>query len=150
MEVKEDYSYFNRQISPYKQVAYVLGIVLVFDIFYLIGSAISDTLFAPNTPWVTSLAFLLVYAVFGAVMSIPSKDQNIYWRDAIVAFFLLMVSASLLAWLISGLTIDEAGTFRWLYLVVTMGFVIFLAIVRSMRKIVELAQKQDKRLRGED
>ena len=54
-----------------------------------------------------------------------------------------------MSWAFSGLTIDEAGSFRWLYVVFTMGYIILLAIVRSMRRIVAMAQKQDKRLRGE-
>lgn len=146
----QEISLFDRKISPYIQALLLFGVVLVFDIFYILGKLINDKLFSLNTPWVTALAILLVFSVFCSVMSIPSKNQNSYWRDAIISYFLLMVAASLTAWAFSGLTIDEAGSFRWLYLVVTMGFVIFLAIVRTIRKIVFIAQKQDKRLRGEE
>jgi hypothetical protein len=56
----------------------------------------------------------------------------------------------LLAYLISGLSIDEAGSYKWILFIFTFCYILFLSIVRAMKKIVTIAQKQDKRLRGED
>ena len=65
-------------------------------------------------------------------------------------FIALLVGGGFLAYLVSGVTIDEAGSFRWLYVVLTMGYLIFLAIVQSMKRIVDIAIQQDKRLRNEE
>ena len=56
----------------------------------------------------------------------------------------------LLAHYISGLSMDEAGHFRWLYICFTFTFLVFLSIVNLMRKIVDIAKRQDARLRGEE
>jgi len=48
------------------------------------------------------------------------------------------------------MSIYEAKSFRWIYIVFTFGYLLFLCILRAMRKIVHIAQKQDARLRGEE
>lgn len=45
---------------------------------------------------------------------------------------------------------DEAGSFRWLYIVFALTYLVFISIVNMMRKIMEIAKKQDARLRGEE
>ena len=52
--------------------------------------------------------------------------------------------------LVSGESMDVYGSYRWLYVMFALGHVFFLALVRTLRRIVDIAKKQDSKLRGED
>jgi hypothetical protein len=103
-----------------------------------------------NFPWITSTSLILFYIIANSVISLKAKSIAKYWGKSITTFILLLVLGSLFAYMVSGMTIDEAGTFRWIYFVLTLGYLIFLAIVQTMKRIVDIAIKQDKRLRGEE
>lgn len=145
MTTKPSVSLFTRGLSPYKQGLVCAAIVLLFHAFAYIISPEKGTTF-----WVNAIAILLFYALFNSVLSIASKDMNQYWFKSIITYVALCLFGGLTAWMITGVSIDDAGSFRWLYMVFTLGYIIFLSLVRAMRKIVLMAQKQDKRLRGED
>ncbi len=139
-----------KKFTPYKQGIVVLVLILIINLLTLAGGVGPDRFFQPNIFWINTIAFLLVYALFNSILSIVTEEQNKYWGSSIITFVAICVLGGLMAWLFSGLSIDEAGSFRWIYTVFAMGYIILLAIVRSMRKIVQIAQKQDKRLRGEE
>ena len=142
-------SLYAKKISPFIQVGVVIGIILVFNLFTILGRTIgffND----PTTPWLISTSFVLFYALVNSVLSISSDSHNKYWLHSIICFAILLVAGSFIAYLFSGLTIDEAGSYRWILLIFSMSYILFLAIVRTMKKIVRIAQKQDRRLRGED
>jgi hypothetical protein len=144
-------SIFETEISPFKQVGYLLLAVFTIDILYAIVHNLIDGGIGTDTPWVTTIAFLLVYMVFNAMMSLSAKNQNQYWFHSVMCFLIFIIIASIMAWGFSGLTMDEnGGAIRWLYIVMTFGYLLLLSIARGMRKIVKIAQKQDARLRGED
>jgi hypothetical protein len=41
--------------------------------------------------------------------------------------------------------ISEAASFKWIFMVVTFGYLLFLSLMRFMRKVVFLAQQEDNR-----
>jgi uncharacterized membrane protein len=103
-----------------------------------------------NSPWIISTSMLLFYTIANSIISIKAKSLIRYWGKSITTYILILVLGSLFAYMVSGLPIDEAGSFRWLFFVLTLGYLIFLAIVQTMKRIVDIAIKQDKRLRGEE
>ena len=66
-----------------------------------------------------------------------------YWGRSIYSFMGLALGSGLTAYLFSSLTISEAGSYRWIYVVLTVGYLVFLSIVTFMRRIVEFAQKEE-------
>jgi hypothetical protein len=55
----------------------------------------------------------------------------------------LALGNGLLAWGFSSLTISEAGSYRWIYVVVTIGYLVFLSLIGVVRIIVEFAQREE-------
>lgn len=49
----------------------------------------------------------------------------------------------LAAWLISGVPIGQAQSYRWIYVVVTIGFLVFLSMVNLIKKIVQFAEREE-------
>lgn len=138
-------SILDRKVHPFKQAGGIAAIVIVILLIMRLGQTENPRLF-----WEVAATGLLFYAVMNSVLSIAFEDQNFYWLYSIIGFAGLLVSCGGLAFLCSGITIDEAGSFRWIFLVFTMGYIILLAIVRTMKKIITIAQREDKRLRGEE
>lgn len=94
-------------------------------------------------PWTTSASFMLLFAMLNSVTSLAVKSMTTYWGRSIYSFMGLAIASGLVAYLFSSLSINEAGSYRWIYFVLTFGYLVFLTIVTFMRKIVEFAQKEE-------
>lgn len=142
-------SIYNQDIGPFLQASFVFVVILVFLVFGWITTALgmkSD----PTYAWLVSCSMLLFFSLFNAVLSLSAKRRNTYWLQSVIAYISLAAISGVIAWLYSGLTMNEAGAIKWLYFVITFGWLLFLSIVRAMKKVVNIAMKQDKRLRGEE
>jgi len=104
----------------------------------------------PTGPWEIMAAFILFYTLVNCVFSLQSKDIMIYFRNSIFCFLGILLIGGLISYGFSRVAIHEAGSIKWILMVFSIGYLVFLSIVNLMRYIVELAQKQDSRLRGED
>lgn len=143
-------SIFNREISPLLQVGAILAVsVLISLIGKLLGLDTEDSLGAVF-PWTISATFLLFFVIFNSALSFSYNNQNKYWLLSILSFVVLVGVGGYLSYLLSGLSIYEAKSMKTIYIIFTIGYVVLLVIVRSMRNILQIVLKQDKRLRGEE
>jgi len=94
-------------------------------------------------PWMCAAAFMLLFALFNSVFALATQNMNQYWGRSIYSFLGLAFLSGLTAWLTSSLSIGEAGSFRWIYIVVTIGYLIFLGLVSMLRTIVDFAQREE-------
>ena len=141
-------SLFNWHISPFLQMGVALGIAMVILIVIKIGISASFLNNNPTVYWEGAFSVLLLYMVFNAGWSF-AYNKKFYFLYSIMCYVIIAVVTGYLAQLFSGISMDEAGYFRWMYVVFTIGYLIFLGIVNAMRVILELVKKQDAALRGE-
>ena len=66
-----------------------------------------------------------------------------YWGRSIYCYMGLAAVSGLFAYLTSSLSINEAGSYKWIFFVLTIGYLVFLSIMSLMRKVVEFAQKEE-------
>lgn len=136
-------NFIARAFDPMLQALVTLGagiaITLGAKLVHLLGIADVPARF----PWMTAAVFMLCFAVFNSVFSLSAKDSLKYYGRSIYSFLGLTVVSGLLAWLFSSLTIDEAGSYRWIFIVVTFAYLVFMSIMMFMRKIVDFAQKEE-------
>lgn len=138
-----DTSIFESKIDPLYQAG---GSLAAGFLFMLVGAAVgagSEDFVTPKWPWLCAASFLLFFAVFNAIMSATSKNLMKYWGRSIYAFLGLAVLSGLLAWAFSGMSIGEAGSYKWMFFVVTFVYLVFLSMVAFMKQIVEFAQKEE-------
>lgn len=133
-----------------QQAIAVLVAMPVMMLLFLIPSWVGIFELDEHFPWTVAAAFTLLFGVINSVLSLAATDQNKYFGTSILSYMGVLVVGGLIAWLISGQSIYEAKSFRWIYIVFTFGYLLFLCMVRAMRKIVKIAQDQDARLRGEE
>ncbi len=133
-----------KNVSPFLQGALVFVCLLV---FMGLGKITSDD---PRFPWIVVCAMLLFFSVLNSLLSIPVENPQHYWWKSIVSYLSIAGIGGLVAYGVSGLTITEAGSSSWLYVVFTIGYLVFISIINLIKFIIFLAQKQDSRLRGEE
>jgi len=136
-------SFFERKIDPLKQALAFVGATAASMILTLLlnktGWYTVDTLF----PWTIATTFLLLFAVFNSMMSLNADSALKYWGRSVYGFIGLAFVNGMAAWLVSGVPIGQAHSYRWIYIVVTIGFIVFLTLVNLMRKIVSFAEKEE-------
>ena len=142
-------SVFEKQLNPIKLSLLILSGVLGISICakLLDASGIMDS--KDIFPWEMAFSGILFFALFNAIFSLSANDPSKYWMQSIFSFIGLVIAVSVSAWLLSGLTMDEAGSFRWILIIFTFSYLLILSIVQAMRKIVGIAQKQDARLHSD-
>ncbi|MBL7796521.1 MAG: hypothetical protein JNJ90_08470 [Saprospiraceae bacterium] len=136
-------SFFERKIDPLKQAATFFGAAVAFMVLVFLlnktGLYTADQLF----PWSVATAFLLLFAVFNSMMSLNADSAFKYWGRSVYGFMGLAFANGMAAWLFSGVPLGQAHSYRWIYIVVTIGFIVFLTLVNLMRKIVSFAEKEE-------
>lgn len=143
-------SIFQKEIHPIYQAGAAIALNTIGILIF------SGTIDFENSPsdavvlWEISFSILLAFMLFNSVFSIAYNNRVKYFRDSIFCFMAVAALGGVLAHYMSGMSMDEAGHFRWLYLCFTFTFLVFLSIVNLMRKIVDIAKRQDARLRGEE
>lgn len=136
-------SIFERAFNPVYQALLSLGGVVVVSLAAA-GVRVSGIMEVPTRfPWMAAAAFLLCFAMFNSVFALSTKNMLKYWSRSIYSFLGLALLAGGFAWLLSSLPISEAGSYRWILIVVTVGYMVFLAMMTTMRSIVEFAQREE-------
>ncbi|MEO7176241.1 MAG: hypothetical protein ABIV51_10095 [Saprospiraceae bacterium] len=99
----------------------------------------------PRSYWMLSGASLLLFSIFNCVLYLLLTSSIKYWFKSTLSYVLLMIILTMAATFFSGFGIDEAGSYRWIFMVLTLGYLIIISIVQIIRKLVEFAQKDDER-----
>lgn len=121
------------------------GISIALGLFFMLTCLLFESTLAlrPERPWVFASTFLLFYSIFNVVFSLNAENAEKYWTQAIIGFVLCVGGLGVLAYLISGLGMNDAGSFKWIFIVITISYLIFMSIVRAMKGIVDFAQKEE-------
>jgi len=125
-----------------------LGVVIMLVGWLLHISGVVNV--APNFFWLTAASCVLLYAMFNAMISVSANDIDKYWKSAIPMFFGLMLVLSLLATLLSAIQISEAGSYAWIYVILTFGYLAFLSMARFIKRILSIAMREEERVREEE
>ncbi len=110
-----------------------------------------DAFFKVNAgPWIVSTAMVLLFIIINTVVALRIELIIPYWSLSIISFLALLAFSYGWCFILTGKHIDEVGSFRWLWIVLTLVYFVFFGITRTMKRIVDIAINQDKKLRGEE
>ena len=134
--------------APLYQAGLLLSIVLMLNLLALLAAQIGIIEGGELTPWVISGMMLLAFAFLNTLLGLASDlKMHIYYGKSIFGFLAFALSGVYVAKLFSGLSLGEAGTMWWIYLVIAIGYLIFMGIMVLMKTIVLFAQREDENLR---
>lgn len=136
-------SIYDKAYNPILQAGLVLGMILGVILIGKLINVIGIMTISDQFPWTIATSFLLFYAIFNSVISLASKDLNKYWGRSMLCFAVLACSSALVAYFFSALTIDEIGPYKWIYFVLSFGYLVFLSILGFMKRIVDFAERED-------
>ena len=143
MENKTNDPFMAKAKDPVNQATVVLGITVVFIFLTKVAIWTGAAEFRDYIPWVISASFLLFFAVLNSIFSLSSDDMNKYWIRSIISYSGLAIISGLLAYLASSVSFYEAGTIRWIFIVLTFVYLVFLSIVNFMKRIVSFAEREE-------
>lgn len=128
--------------NPMKLAAACLVGDLMFTAAYflLMNSGVVDAF--PKFYWMSACTFLMLYAIFNSIISMSVDNNPNYWNISIVVYMVLAATTGLIAWGLSGLNVFEAGSYSFLYVVITFGYLVFISVMRSVKWLIEYAQKE--------
>lgn len=123
--------------------------ILVFlaALLLIIGNWLLN-LMAPSTidrlfPWSVATAFMLFFALMNSLLSLRADSFAKYWQASMYSYMVLALGTGLIAWGFSGIPIGEAGSYKWIYLVVSFGFLVFLSLINFVKIIVKFAEREE-------
>ncbi len=148
MRMQADGSLKRRLTAPHWQGLLAAGMMTVMGLLDL-AMPHSDTFMEPGySSWAVATAMILCFIILNTLTVLRIGPDGPYWGRSALVLLGLMAFGYLLSWGLSGRHIDEAGTFRWLWFVITFAWLVFFVIVRSVKRIVGIALREDERLRG--
>lgn len=130
-----------KSATPFVQA----GISVALGLFFMVSCLLFESTMElrPERPWVFASTFLLFYSIFNVVFSFNVENAEKYWTQAVIGFVATVGALGALAYLISGLGMNDAGAFKWIFIVITISYLIFMSIARAMKGIVDFAQKEE-------
>ena len=146
--MNKDSTILKKDISPFIQGGTVIIALLVFNLIAFIVTQ-SDSKSENMLAWEFSLTLVLFYALANSIFFLNAKEKGKYWSYSISTYIVVCAVAIFLATIVSGIGIGDSGSVKWIIFIFSFSYLIFISIIGMMRRIVEIAIKQDKRLRGE-
>ena len=136
-------SFFYKAYNPALQAAIIFGAGLLVTAGSKLIQSAGILHVGERFPWLCAAAFLLFFALFNSIFSLSAKDINKYWTRSLLAYAFLVILSGLCAWAFSSISINQAGSYRWIFIVLTFGYLVFLSMMGFMKTIVEYAEKED-------
>ena len=141
-------SFFNDRNAPLYQAGFMLLVILVGNILVFLIESSGIKTFDELFPWVISGAMLLAFSLMNTLIGLNTDSKMIiYYGKSLIGFVSLAFGASVMAKTFSSYSLEEAGSMWWIYIVITIGYLIFLGMMMFMKTVVTLAQKEDENLR---
>ena len=130
-----------QKMTPFVQA----GVSVFFGFLFMLGCLMFESTLAlrPEKPWVFASTFLIFYSIFNVILSLGAENSEKYWTQSVLGFVGAVAGLGGLAYLVSGLGMDEAGSFKWIFIVVTISYLVFMSIVRAMKGIVQFAEREE-------
>lgn len=140
--MQQDKTVFDNVLNPYLQA----GICLALALLFMLISAIIKI--EETFPWVIAGSFALLFSLFNSIIMLRIKDMKQYWQRSIFSFIGMLVIGGLLAYLFSGIGINDAGSFRWIFIILTFGYLSFLSIVAFIKRMFFIIAREEERMHG--
>ena len=112
-------TFWERLYQPYGLGVATFLVASVAMLLCFILRSMGVLVVSPIIFWVAWATFLLCFALFNSVLSLNTKlDMNQYWFISTSTYTALVIALGALAWLFSGLSVKEAGTFQFIFIVI--------------------------------
>lgn len=137
---------FEKFKSPFYQLGAVLGLTII---MIGVASLLPATPYAKTSeimPWVVVCSMILFFSMLNSAMSFNADNGAKYWLHSMISFGTLLIIGSILAWIVTGISIYQAGSVSWIYKVLTFGYLILMSIVNLVKFLLMLSKQKDEKI----
>lgn len=135
---------FEKKLNhPIYQAIFVFLAALLLQIGNWLVGLISPDSTDPLFPWSVATAFMLFFAIMNSLLSLRADSFAKYWQASMYSYMALALGSGLIAWGFSGISVGKAGTYKWIYVVVTFGFLVALSLINFVKTIVKFAEREE-------
>lgn len=135
--------FYQKLSKPIFQSAFSLIVIIVIILSAKLLDSMGVTSITPKFYWRASSALLFFYVIMNSLFSLSTENSMIYWRDSVYSFLLLAGLGALIAYWASSLSVFKAGSYYSIYLVITIGYLVFSSIASILRKLVDYAENEE-------
>jgi hypothetical protein len=135
--------------KPMNQAILVLLMIVVFTLLDYSLPHVNTLLEVNSGSWIVATAMIFFFVILNSLIALRIVNIIPYWSRSVILYIGLLVISYGWCYFLSGKHIDEVGSFRWLWFVLTITYMVFFSIARSVKRVVDIADKQDEKLRGE-
>ncbi|MBK8296323.1 MAG: hypothetical protein IPK91_03355 [Saprospiraceae bacterium] len=143
-------SIFKQYIKPGYQALLIIALYGFILLILKFLDLIEYRKFVVRFCWLFGTAFLLFYIIINSIFSFTAADKMTYFRNSIFTYVACLFVVVGLNTLISGKVVYEVDTYSWILLVFSMVYIVFITIINLLRKIVEMAVNQNKKIEDEN
>lgn len=134
---------FLHTAKPFVQALLIVGAVFVVNIGSLMIKSTGLVEVTNRFAWLNAASFMLFFAVLNSLYALTAKSVPHYWGLSMYSFMFVAGISGLQAYLFSGISIANAGSYMWIYVVVTFGYLVFLTLMTILKKVVAFAEKEE-------
>lgn len=143
---EKEISFFSHTISPFVQAGVALGAAFAFMVIGKIFAFMGVSGFDYSFPWTAAGAVCLLFAMFNSLNSFTTEDMLIYYRNSIFSYMGLVAISSVMAYLFSGTSLNDADSFKWIFVVITMSYMGFIGVVSFIKFIFMVLGGEEEKL----
>lgn len=143
-------SIFRQYIKPIYQALFIIGLYVFALAVLKVLDLIDFRQFLIKYCWLFGTALLLFYIILNSIFSFTATDKITYFRNSIFTYIACLVVVVGLNTLISGKVVFEVDTYSWILFVFSLVYIVFITIINLLRKIVEMAINQNKKIEDEN
>lgn len=136
-------SLYEKAYNPFLQGVLVLAINIAIMLLAKIVNSSGATTVSAGFYWQIIGTAMLFFAVFNSIFSLSTDNINKYWLRSMLSFAAMVGGSALVAYFLSGESINEAGPYKAIFTVLTFGYLVFLSIMNFMKNIVNYAEGED-------
>ncbi|MBK6546495.1 MAG: hypothetical protein IPG12_14655 [Saprospiraceae bacterium] len=143
-------SVLNFHIKPWLQGLGSVSLFILIQLCIWILSWIGILKFETTDCWLYGTAMLFFYIILNSIFFFTAENKLLYYRNSIFTYLGTLVFIVMICTIISGKDVSEVETYSWILIVFSIVYIVFLTIINVLRKIVEIAIRQDKKLTDEN
>ena len=136
--------------NPIYQALFVVGLIIIFSLVDMFLPHSDEVLESKSGTWIVATAMILFFVILNAIVALRIEPIMPYWGTSLITYVALLAFGYGWCFVLTGKHIDEVGNFRWLWLVLTLVYLVFFIIARTMKRIVDVALRQDEKIREEE
>lgn len=140
-------SIYNSFRNPLVIALFSLGLGLLIILLGLACEALGIMSLNADFPWAIMASMNLFYVMFAAVMLVISEHFLKTWGKTFYSFIGFLIVSVLVAWLFSGVSIYATGTFKTIYIVIILTFLLLMGISVAIKAVVRGTEKLDEKKR---